>query len=140
METTLPNMKTAKASHPLAAAVLKQLGGGTEAIQNAIDAGNHGADGGFHGFTYYTDTIAFAVKNHKAIAEAIEDVSEICAVQEVMKFNCLDNPSTRAVAIALYNCDTQQQLKDKDEVDLVLNAMAWFALEKVGHAIESLTD
>lgn len=132
-------IKSAKASHPLAGIVLAQLGGGQDAIQSARDAANHGAVAGFPGFTYYTDTQAFVRRNRKRIAECVEqmadDLGEGGAIQLVQSFNCLcdDKPSERAVSAALYG----GRGDDPDELTQVENALAWFALEEVGHAIVS---
>lgn len=140
--STVPTLKAARACHPLAPAVLRQLGGGREAIQSAIDAANHGADGGFHGFCYYTDTEAFAKRNRRKIAEAIHELGRDLGeedIQVVRGFNCLrsDEPHASVVACALWggSCASNRA----DELLTVRNALAWFALEEVGHTIVRLT-
>lgn len=129
-------IKRAKELHPLASAVLRQLGGGREAIESARDAARHGADGGFHGFIWYTETQAFTKRNRAAIREQIEEDAEsfgTTAIELVRSFRCLNGDATeRDVAAALYGGSG-----DPDGVMLVENALAWYALESVGSAIES---
>lgn len=141
MTQTQPTIKQATASHPLAPAVLRQLGGGADAVSGAIDAARHGADGGFHGFIYYTDTIRFARRNRAAIAEAVESLASDIGEDPlalVKGFGCFQNdpPSNTEIAHALYGGGP----RESDGRDLVENALAWFALEEVGHAIESLSE
>jgi hypothetical protein len=139
-------IKAAKASHPLAPAVLRQLGGGKDAVSSAIDAAQHGADAGFPGFTYYADTTAFAILNRMNIGYSLalqaDDLGEDGPVSLVRKFRCLSGgnaPSEEAIALALYGGRIPPGNEDlEDEIGTVLNALAWWALEEVGHAIDAL--
>lgn len=144
MTRNRPTVKQARNSHPLAAAVLNQLGGGADAVQSALDAAEHGADGGFGGFIYYSETGRFTARNRIAIAQAVADMADDLGespIDMVRGFRCLAGleDADEAIAVALYggrarNSDVQQS------VDLVENALAWFALEEVGRAIESLAE
>jgi len=130
----------AEAAHPLAGAVLRQLGGGRDAVNSAIEAGQNGADVGWHGFTYYNETLAFAKRHRKAIAEAVEALSGALgegAIECVGGFGCLQDtkPTVREVAVALYGGDEPDDGHDLSGTDMVRNALAWFALEEVGQAI-----
>lgn len=77
-----PTVAEALAAHPLAPAVLTQLGmvigDGYEqdAIDSAIEAGHHGANAGWHGFTYYTDTRRFFADNRLAILDQLVQLSD----------------------------------------------------------------
>lgn len=140
-------IKQAKESHPLAPAVLRQLGGGEDAVNSAVDAANHGADGGFHGFCYYVDTCGFTKRNRKSIAEVVEqmadDFGEGGPIALVRGFNCLkgNKYDDRHIAAALYSSPPKHDFTDTiDAVDLVENALAWFALEEVGRAIQDLQE
>lgn len=145
-------VKTANACHPLAPAVLRQLGGGREAISSALDAAQHGADSGFPGFTYCADTTAFAIRNRMNIAYSLaqqaQDLGEDGPVSLVRGFRCLNDlsksdrlPSEEAVALAIYGGRIRPGDDDlEDEVGNVLNAIAWWALEEVGRAIEAEGD
>ena len=132
------SISAAKKCHILAPAVLRQLGGGTDAIDKAIDAANHGADSGFTGFTYCVDTIAFAKHHRKAIAASLLDLASDCGTDPldlVRGFGCFrhDKPDALAVAAALTG-------GKHADVDTVYNALAWYALEDVGGAIIRLTE
>ena len=136
---TIPTIKQAMKSHPLAPAVLRQLGGGRDAVETAIDAGEHGADAGWSGFTYYRDTKRFAKRHRAAIVQTMQDMASNLGEQpiELVKgFRCLKGleDADEAIAIALYGGKARSQ-EVQDSVDLVYNALAWFALEEVGRAI-----
>jgi len=142
MARTQPTIKQAKGCHPLAPAVLRQLGGGADAVTSAIEAGNHGADAGWSGFTYYTDTSRFAKAHRGAIAKlAAETAADFGQglIEMVKRFVCLKGleDADEAVSLALFGGKPRN--KDiADEVLLVENALAWFALEEVGRAIANL--
>lgn len=125
----------ARKLHPLAPAVLRQLSGHDDVVQSAIDAANHGADGGFNGFTYYRDTCGFTRRNRKAIAAAVEAMADDLGEQPipfVRSFRCLEDYTTdNAIAAALYG----GRSNDVEATAVVENALAWFALEEVGRAI-----
>jgi hypothetical protein len=136
-------IKTANACHPLAPAVLRQLGGGREAISAALDAAQHGADSGFPGFTYTHDTTAFAKRHRVNILDMVSwqarELGEDGPVSLVKTFRCLRGaviPSEEAIAVALGG-GKPRSTDVRWEVDHVLNALAWWALEEVGRAIEA---
>lgn len=139
MTATEIKIKQAKESHPLAPAVLRQLGGGQDAIQSALDAAERGAYGGISGFIYYSETCDFTKRNRKAIASAVEDMAESLGespIEMVKGFNCLEGSTDREVAAALYGGNRSEC--ESFGVDQVENALAWFALEEVGNAIDGL--
>lgn len=141
-------IKSANACHPLAPAVLRQLGGGRDAISSALDAAQHGADAGFPGFTYCADTAAFAIRNRLnisySLAQQAQDLGEDGPVSLVRGFRCLTGahaPSEEAVSLAIYGGKIRPGDDGlEDEVGNVLNAIAWWALEEVGRAIEAEGD
>jgi hypothetical protein len=146
MTTKRITVKDAMKCHPLAPAVLRQLGGGADAVQSAIDAAEHGADAGFNGFTYYADTLSFARRNRELISQAVKDMADDCGetpISLVQGFGCLKDSkiSEEAAAVALYGgkigSRSECLLQDVEQVD---NALAWFALEEVGRAIQNLQD
>lgn len=129
-------LKAARAAHPLAAAVLRQLGGGRDAVESAKDAARHGADGGFHGFIRYTDTVGFTRRNRAAIAAALaedaDNIGEGSAVAVLRGFRCLSGDvGERDAAAALWGGKAETE----DGLRLAENALAWYALETVGNAI-----
>lgn len=128
-------VEQARKLHPLAPAVLAQLGDCDDVIQSAIDAANHGADGGFGGFTYYVDTCAFTTANRAAIAATVEDMADQLGntpFEMLRAFGCGDvSWKDSNLSAALYGGAGA----DPDEVEAIENALAWFALEEVGRAI-----
>ena len=128
----------AKSVHPLASIVLSQLGGGKDAIESAIDAANHGADGGFSGFTYSSDCEKFVRRNRKAIAASVEAMADDLGenpIDMVAGFQCLksDKPSAMEVAACIFGGAFQHG--DSGQRARIYDALAWFALEEVGRAI-----
>lgn len=116
-------------------AVIRQLGG-KEALE---DVYNHGADGGFSGFTYYSETCAFYKENKKVILELIMDMAiglSEDAIEMIGKFKCLSNMN-----LAFYDIAKALDNKgDNDTITQVQNAMAWFALEEVAREMVENTD
>jgi len=114
-------------------AVIKQLGytdGDEELAGTLSDIANHGIEGGFCGFTYYSDTVAFTEEHFDLImnhaGQLADDLGEggICSL--VSGFGCV-GLSVDEVAEALYNNESENRFE-------VYNALAWFAAEEVAHA------
>lgn len=111
-------------------AVIKQLG--IENKSYLLDIANHGADGGFPGFTYHTDTVSFFKRHHRAILAALKEDADSLGqsiLQLVKSFRCLNNDySEEEIARSIYGkvsrVDTQ-----------IANALAWYALERVAQEI-----
>jgi hypothetical protein len=116
---------------PLVRAVIRQLGG----KESLPDICRGGIDGGFHGFIYYTDTVAFFKRNRAHIRQLVERTAEDFGdrpMQVVAGFNCLRDmdPAEREAAIA--RCLYGGRTTDADTQ--VANALAWFAGEEVARA------
>lgn len=115
-------------------AVIRQLGGGKAAHEQLKDISNHGVDGGFSGFIYYSDTIKFFKANRAAIVELVKEMANEFGqspIQLVASFNCLkmnaSNPEDEAeISRALYGRLASDDTK-------VPNALTWFAAEEVAH-------
>lgn len=108
--------------------VIMRVGGWNEFKGIVEDVRDYGASGGFHGFTYYADTLAFFEHNKKLImALAKEQASEFgCGVyQMIWSFNCLKIAESEVVE-AIYD-------HGEAETD-VKNALAWYAFEEVCRA------
>lgn len=118
-------------------AVVRQVGGWEAFQQTAQDVTNHGAAGGFVGFTYYNDTVKFAESHKSAIIEMAkkmaDDLGESGAYSLIAGFNCLRDMgmSADSVADAIYS-------KKHDDHTQVFNALAWFALEEVSRSYADL--
>lgn len=115
-------------------AVLNALGG----MNYIEDVNRSGADAGFCGFTYYSDTHKFAMKHRKQIIELLNYQADQLGeevVSMVSNFGVFRNPS----------------MDNEDRTNLyqyigggrvvagactVTNVMAWFALEEVCRMFE----
>lgn len=112
----------------LVRSTIRQCGDWRAFQEMAQDVCNHGANGGFSGFIYYSETVPFAKRNKKGIVETIKDTldyyEECGSVPAfIAEFNCVDL-TTDQVAIALYT-------GKGDNVTEVYNALAFYALEEV---------
>lgn len=139
-------------SPSLTRAVIRQIGD----RDNLEDVARHGCDGGFVGFTYYTDTVAFFKKNRVAIINLVNQMAEDLGeppAEMVAGFNCLggrqlcrtrDEASdwrvlakNRAVLAeylpSVYRCLGGGRLTDDDTQ--VANALAWFAAEEIAREL-----
>jgi hypothetical protein len=125
---------------PLVRAVVRQIGGWRSFCESAPDIANHGIDGGFSGFIYYSDTEPFARRNREAIAKlAEEQASEFGTnvFEMIQGFGCFRNgskPSESEIGQALYAG------KGTEEGVGVLNALAWYAGEEVARAYANLLE
>lgn len=100
------------------------------------DVARHGADGGWSGFTYYSDTCAF-YKAHKAdilkLAEEMasdlgEDMLNMISHFRSLSNNNKPDYSQTEIAEALYSGRGEC-------ADMIRNAMAWFALEEIAREL-----
>jgi len=118
----------------LARAVIRQMGGWENLKNSAPDIVNHGIDGGFGGFVYYSDTCAFFKRNRKLIMKLAEDQANDFGqgmLEMIQGFGVFrhDPISTDSLARALYQ-------GKGDDVVQVENVMSWFAAEEVARAYE----
>lgn len=133
-------IKRAREAHPLASIVLRQLGGGKDAISSAIEAGEHGADAGWPGFTWHSDTVPWAKRHRAAILKAcrdmMDDLGEPGTIAQFLgTFRCLRDYRPVDIESALGSYPT-----DEDITTAVYNALAWFALEEVGRALANAAE
>ena len=115
----------------LTAAVIRQLGG-RESLE---DIANHGIDGGFTGFIYYSDTIKFFKVNRALIVELVKEMAEDLGetpIGLVASFNCLKMDTHKAEDEAEISRALYGRLESDDTQ--VPNALAWFAAEEVARA------
>lgn len=129
--TTLKSfIKHSHINPKLIRAVVRQCGGWDSFKEMAVDVANHGADAGWSGFTYYTDTVAFTKRNKADILEMAKEMAESIGEGNMFDliagFNCLKILPEEA-AEAIYNSKS-------DAKDTVYNALAWFALEEVSRS------
>lgn len=116
-------------------AVIRQAGGWQSFKEMAPDVTEHGADGGFSGFIYYTDTVKFAQRNKGPILDACRQLADDLG-EPVYKmiggFNCLKITEGEA-AEAIHNPRSEDRTN-------VLNALSWFALEEVSSSYSDWMD
>lgn len=96
-----------------------------------IDVVNHGIDGGFSGFIYYSETHKFAMRYRKLIVKLLEETAEMLGedvVSMVSNFGVFRRSPMDA--------DDKKQLYrylggGRCEQSAITNIMAWFAAEEV---------
>lgn len=123
-------------SEKLIRAVIRQLGG-TDSLR---DIASHGAAGGYAGFTYYTDTVAFYKRNRaeiRTLAMRMSDDFGQDVISMIAGFNCLKESTEEGkrqlqdeIGRALYG-------KVGEKETNVANALAWFAAGEVARAFEN---
>ena len=116
-------------------AVKRQLGSDTmqEFLETLQDVANHGAGGGFSGFTYYGETVDFARRNRALIFEQLTEDSEQfrqSVADMVCGFNCFKGIQTNEILQGLYGRG--------DNVTTVYNGLAWYALESVASQLDGV--
>lgn len=96
----------------------------TRAIRRQLDAeqlsdvASHGADAGFPGFTYYTDTVKFYNRHEDAIWELLRDDAQNLGYDNV------------PALIASFN-----RANNADDVTGFKNLLAWYALKTVARLL-----
>jgi hypothetical protein len=120
--------------HHVIAALGYRGNGGLESLKSLsatlADCAKHGADGGFPGFTYYSDTIFFFRHNRQDIVKNLELLAGelgkdiISMVQHFGVFRYDRPPSASDIGRALWDTG-----KLKDDLTGLCNVFAWFCLE-----------
>ena len=111
-------------------AVVRQSGGWQSFQEMAPDITNHGINGGFSGWIYYTETCQFYAKNQGAIVALVERqyIEYGCSpIDLVSSFRCLDADDKQNVGKTIYGNKRQHDTQ-------VANALAWFAAEEVARS------
>lgn len=113
------------------------------------DVYEHGAQGGYGAFIYYSDTIKFAETHRADIVAHLKSMAEELgedAVSFMASFNCLkkwDNPNDPAdrrdlrdaIGFYLYSKEPEAAIHETNDLSMqVFNAAAWYALEEIARA------
>jgi hypothetical protein len=124
--------------HHVITALGYRSNGGLESLKslsaNLADCAKHGADGGFPGFTYYSDTLAFFRRNREDIVKNLEllagELGEdiIGMVQGFGVFRHETPPTAASIGRALWGISTLQE-----DLTNLYNVFAWFCLEEISH-------
>jgi hypothetical protein len=118
----------------LVRAVVRQMGGWESFKESAPDITRNGISGGYSGFIYYSETVAFAKRNRRAILEmASEQAREfgMGLVEMVKGFNCLKAATETEIVEGLAGATDETQ---------VPNGLAWYAGEEVARAYCDMTE
>lgn len=96
-----------------------------------VSASPCGAAGGFSGFIYYSETVAFWRRNRKVITEQLNELALSLGenvMSMVMSFGGIKDGdfSEDEIGRALYG-------RYDDELQQIYNVFAWYALEEVAH-------
>ena len=119
--------------------VIKQLGFEKledEELRSTLeDITNNGADGGFGGFIYYSETNKFARENMHLILDQVKELADNLGetpLEMISSFRSLKDDKLDPLEIAsiIYERTSPESQADGTET-VVLNALAWFALEEV---------
>ena len=125
-------LKATNIDPKLVGAVIRQFGGWEDFQECANDVANHGIDGGYCGFIYYAETVAFAKKHKKLIIENVkqlaDDVGESFA-KVIADFNCLKN--TGIAENDVIRALMSPRSCEEDIITQVYNALAWYAGETI---------
>lgn len=120
--------------------VIEQLSGESELNEyNASilkDIANYGADAGFVGFTYYSNTCKFFDDNKDLIMEQLlEDRVSIgysSLTEMLSSFKCFKDVDTCNIEAFLINSDNESN----EEQATLKNGLAWYALETVAWQLD----
>ena len=135
MKPTIKAFLQHGASHHIPAslvrAVIRQSGGIESFAEDAESIANHGVNGGFHGWIWYTETGAFTKRNKATILELCKDTAESMGADNIYSliasFGCAKGYSAEEIAEAIHNSRS-------DDRTTIYNCLAWFAAEEVARA------
>ena len=106
---------------------------GDELESTMRDIRNNGADGGFSGFIYYSDTCKFARDNMREIyRHAKNQAAEfgIDPLEMSAGFNCLRGEFPAFEIASVIHDDIADATRNDGADVAILNALAWYALEE----------
>ena len=120
--------------------VIEQLSGENKLNEDSAsilkDVDSYGADAGFVGFTYYSDTCKFFDDNKDLIIEQLlEDRVNIgynSLTEMLSSFKCFKDVNTYDIEAFLINSDDESN----EEQTTLKNGLAWYALESVAWQLE----
>lgn len=128
----------AKSGHAdLAAAVIEWSGGWEEFQQIAEDVVNNGADRGFAGWIYYSETSKFAKANRDGIRNLLRECANNLgqtAIGLAMGFKYNDEFSEDEIADTIYgNANSEFS-------HYIENSLSWFALEQMAWSFVNIQE
>ena len=129
--STIDIKKARLVKHPLKQAVARQMGGMDSLYESVYDISCHGANCGWSGFIYYSETVAFTKRNKQKIIDCLKEDASNCGesfANFISGFRCFKGMTQDEIMDGLYN-------PKSDDMTTVYNGLAWYALESVCHAI-----
>ena len=100
-----------------------------ECLELLADVARYGAQCGFSGFIYYTETVQFFKDNKSDIIELVkvqaDDMGENL-IDFIQSFRCLDATED----------EIGETIWSDDADTFVANALSWFALESLAYELE----
>ena len=120
--------------------VIDSLGGWNDEMQGKLaDIRNHGIGGGFTGFCYYTETVAFFRKYRTDImnlaTRQAEDLN-MGYLEMIQGFNCFRTQTDNKPDYTIEEIAEAIFTRKGDKSDYILNGMAWYAGEEVSRLFE----
>ena len=144
-------MGTMTMRNELQESVIDQLGDTRdECLEILKDVASHGADAGWSGFTYYSDTSEFYNANKRLILDRLEDDVEnfgmvdcpncpncirTNVIEMVKNFNCVDATANEIGEFLYGNSASDEEFSGDAEI-MLANALAWYALETVAFDLD----
>ena len=106
--------------------VLEQFGADFD--EHAKDIADNGADAGWSGFIYYSDTVPFGQRIRTYARAELIELAEECGESSMFtmmsKWKCLEGFSADEIAEGWYSGENE------GAHTAVMNALAWYALEE----------
>lgn len=138
MKTKKPTLtaltKSTSIPESLVRAVVRQIGGWANFANYAPDIANHGINGGFCGFIYYTETEDFAKRNRDTISELASTQAQELGYDSTFamlrSFACFKGKTLTDCAIMNALC----RGRNPNDGPNILNGLAWYAGEEVARA------
>lgn len=115
---------------PIAESVIEQSGGWNAFKESALDVSRYGANCGYSGFIYYSETLAFFNANRREILGLLSSQARdfgTNVVDMVAGFSCLSDIDKFDIEAVIFGFDPLDECSETQ----VKNALAWFALETV---------
>lgn len=155
-DVTLAALKAAHPQPSLVESIMNTMGRSWRQTRETLrDVAAHGADGGYPGFTYHSDTRRFYIRHRSAINELVKQEAQefgMTPIDFVAGFRCLqdttfddnkgkwvpckpDDAMMEAISRAIYGA----RLTWDDNDVMVANALAWFTLESVARTVDLLS-
>jgi len=120
-------------------AVLTQIGVTKKEFQNNV-SDYQNASNGITGFTFCSETHAFALKNQKLIIELLEEIADeqgMEIVEMVKSFGVFKGEMDKDELKDLYRFLGEQKNADKYECYNVLNVLAWLCVEQLAFELDN---